>query len=201
NCAFGSGLCNWTNSNQDDFDWILHEGATKSNFTGPNASTRSNHDCHFIAGPYAYVEASEPRMPGDKAILVGPVLRGQVCMRFKYHMYGDHVGSLTVYKHGSGVQRHQMWRRTGNRGNIWRDAYVNFRCDGPLFQVEIEAIVNGWRSDIAIDEITFDHSICPVNCNFDDGHMCKWRNVGGDQFDWKLWKGSTPSRYTGPTSD
>ncbi|KAL9984449.1 hypothetical protein ACROYT_G006741 [Oculina patagonica] len=42
-----------------------------------------------------------------------------------------------------------------------------------------------------------------MSCSFEDG-FCEWKNVHGstlDQFDWKLWNGSTPSRNTGPSND
>ena len=39
-------------------------------------------------------------------------------------------------------------------------------------------------------------------CNFDNDTYCMWHNVhAGDNFDWILHQGETPSDNTGPTSD
>lgn len=81
------------------------------------------------------MESSEPRLKGDRAVLVGPVISGFVCLKFKYHMYGQHTGALAVYQHGSGVLRHRLWMRQGNMGNLWRDAYINIDCREPHYQV------------------------------------------------------------------
>ena len=34
-CDFDNGLCSWTNSKMDDFDWTVRSGRTPSFFTGP----------------------------------------------------------------------------------------------------------------------------------------------------------------------
>ena len=38
NCSFDNGLClGWTQSQSDDFDWILHSGPTPTWSTGPSS--------------------------------------------------------------------------------------------------------------------------------------------------------------------
>lgn len=59
------GLSDWCDISQDaydDFDWIIWTGLTPSDNTGPVGS----HDGQY----YIYIEASEPRKPGDKAMYV-----------------------------------------------------------------------------------------------------------------------------------
>lgn len=103
-------------------------------------------DLFFISsGQYAYVESSEPRLSGDKAILVGPVLSGSVCLSFRYHMYGQHIGSLSVFKHGSGVHRQLLWQRKGNKGNLWRRATINIDCKEPTFQVIMHVFIDNYK--------------------------------------------------------
>lgn len=36
-CNFEKGLCTWTNSKGDDFDWITRVGSTTTQGTGPTA--------------------------------------------------------------------------------------------------------------------------------------------------------------------
>ena len=40
-----------------------------------------------------------------------------------------------------------------------------------------------------------------VSCNFDKGLCFGWSQSRADVFDWTLYSGSTPSSYTGPSSD
>ena len=35
-CDFESGVCGWTNSDQDHFDWTLSSGKTPTRYTGPS---------------------------------------------------------------------------------------------------------------------------------------------------------------------
>ena len=46
-----------------------------------------------------------------------------------------------------------------------------------------------------------DEASCPATCNFEKGY-CKWTNAQvGDHYDWIRYKGKTPSRFTGPSTD
>ena len=74
-------------------------------------------------GQYAYIESSEPRMKGDKAVMVSDLLSGQQCMQFKYHMYGEDVGSLSVYRRGI-----LQWKESGNHGDQWLEGQVDLDC-------------------------------------------------------------------------
>lgn len=49
------------------------------------------------------------------------------------------------------------------------------------------------------DEFPLD--IALGNCNFDSESFCKWLQVKGDTFNWRLQRGSTPSGGTGPRRD
>ena len=85
---------------------------------------------HLSSGGYAYIEASEPRYRGQKAILTSGSLRGSWCMRFKYHMHGSDVGSLAVYR-GNEV----MWSRSGDHGNQWLQGHVDIDCSHVVYEV------------------------------------------------------------------
>ena len=50
-------------------------------------------------GHYIYIESSSPRVQGDKADLVSPLIPGghSYCLQFALHMYGSHLGSVNIY--------------------------------------------------------------------------------------------------------
>lgn len=221
NCDFDEGtFCNWRQSMKSSFSWSIGSGETNSGktsggLTGPKADASGN-------GKYAFIEASEPQMNGDKAILISNMMEGQQCMRFKYHMHGEDVGSLSIYRRGF-----LIWKKTGNHGNEWLNGQVDLDCKIPKYQVEIEATVVGWRGDIAIDELQFIPGGCPLqaltttaaprdttpttpeslpvpppfsSCTFDN-NFCEWTNVFDDDGEWHLANGNTPSEGTGPKYD
>ena len=68
-----------------------------------------------------YIETS-PRVAGDNAKLVLYVYgSGQLsCLKFYYHMYGDTMGTLTVYSGNMAA-----FNKSGNHGNYWRKAEIN----------------------------------------------------------------------------
>ena len=39
-------------------------------------------------------------------------------------------------------------------------------------------------------------------CDFEGGHTCSWtQDTTGDQFNWTVYHGPTPTDFTGPTTD
>ena len=66
-----------------------------------------------------YIETSSPRVAGDNAKLELSLSGdGQLsCLKFYYHMYGDTMGTLTVFS-GNLV----VFNVSGNHGNYWRKA-------------------------------------------------------------------------------
>ena len=88
-----------------------------------------------LSGQYLYVESSEPRAVGDKAVLVSSVFKGLQCMRFMYHMHGPDIGSLSVYRFGDGIMRSLFWRRRGDQGDRWHEARITFPCNSTSYLV------------------------------------------------------------------
>ena len=86
--------------------------------------------CHLFTGNYAYIESSEPQMVGDKAILISDLLAGQQCMQFKYHMNGEDIGSLSIYRRGV-----LAWKESGNHGNHWLHAQIDLDCSMKEYHV------------------------------------------------------------------
>ena len=69
------------------------------------------------------------------SILLPPLFSGMelgadACLHFKYHMYGFHVRELKAYvessQGGSLKSRWELFSITGNQGNEWHHAQINF---------------------------------------------------------------------------
>ncbi|XP_038071818.1 MAM and LDL-receptor class A domain-containing protein 1-like [Patiria miniata] len=208
-CDFDSNhLCQFKNSQNDDFDWTLNSGGTSSSDTGPD----SDHTVGTSNGFYMYTEASDPRVASDKARLDSPKAIAPAtgaCVRFWYHMYGADMGSLTVYTgDGQGGLGPARWSANGNSGNKWLDASIDI-ASGIEFQVSfVGERGSDYHGDIAIDDISVDEGDCnptaplpALNCDFDSNNLCQFKNSAYDDFDWTLNNGNTPSADTGPDSD
>ena len=75
-----------------------------------------------------YIEASSPRKKGDNAMLGSAVFTStSTCqVRFFYHMYGRHIGTLNVYTRTSTTgPMKKIWTKTGDQGNSWVKAAVS----------------------------------------------------------------------------
>ena len=76
-----------------------------------------------------YIDTSPPRVAGDNAKLDVTVPgNGQVsCLEFYYHMYGDDMGTLTVFS-GNVV----VFNTSGNHDNRWIKAERTIHLDNTV---------------------------------------------------------------------
>ena len=75
-----------------------------------------------------YIEAS-PQVAGDNAKLELSVSgNGELsCLEFYYHMYGDTMGTLTVFNGNSVV-----FSASGNHNNTWLKAEITMHLNGSV---------------------------------------------------------------------
>lgn len=72
----------------------------------------------YFSGWYIYAETSQPRAPGDRSVLLSPRLMGPYCLRMHFHMMGQDIGSLNVYKI-TGSSKTTVLTTSGNKGDQW----------------------------------------------------------------------------------
>ncbi|KAI0225936.1 Zinc metalloproteinase dpy-31 [Lamellibrachia satsuma] len=111
--------CDMVQSKEDNFDWTLKTGATPSRPTGPDSAHSGKY--------YIYIETSNPRRYGDRAVMLLPKLArgGHVCVRFNYHMFGFHINELQLAKRSSSGHLNKVWSMVGEKGNRWLHAVVD----------------------------------------------------------------------------
>ncbi|XP_064612390.1 MAM and LDL-receptor class A domain-containing protein 1-like isoform X2 [Liolophura sinensis] len=199
-CDFDENLCGFTQSTRDNFDWWNQSGPTITVNTGPECDRQQ---CDL--GKYMYIEASAPRIKGDKAAIISPRLEGGGvrCLSFYYHMYGDQMGDLTV-RALIGDQNMKLWSQSGDQGKRWHAAEHEFRPT-TAYQISFEATRGpGYRSDIAIDDVDISDGPClgssGISCDF-ELDFCGWTDDTNDDFDWIRNSGATGTPGTGPTGD
>ncbi|KAG5261821.1 hypothetical protein AALO_G00288910 [Alosa alosa] len=157
-CDFEAGLCGYSQDPEDSANWLRTRGPTPTVFTGPPGDHTSGR------GHYLYIEASVMLTEQRARLLSGTLRgsRGQQCLRFFYSMFGSGCGDLSVLLrrplNGRDVL---LWKRSGEQGISWLRATLNYQCD-EQHQIVFEASRgSSVRSDIAIDDITFESGPCP----------------------------------------
>ncbi|CAC5371008.1 unnamed protein product [Mytilus coruscus] len=131
-----------------------------------------------------YIESSGKDRNDIAQLISKPIVCKHVqCLTFWYHMYGNRIGSLYVYKKNR-TQMDIVWERHGNQQNQWREAYMNLYCDEE-FQIVIEGkIKDSFQrrlGDIALDDIYLFEGSCEngvkIICTFEDQQACGLNNA------------------------
>jgi PKD repeat protein len=142
----------WTNVTGDDFDWNVISGSTASDNTGPSEDHTSGN------GKYLYTEASS--CFNHTGRITSPTFNlsnlNSATLKFSYHMYGNNMGTLSVQvsTDGGATWSDNIWNKSGDQGNSWKDASVSlndYLVDN--FVVRFTSVTGpGYASDIAIDD-------------------------------------------------
>ncbi|XP_031568759.1 MAM and LDL-receptor class A domain-containing protein 2-like [Actinia tenebrosa] len=157
-CEFDN-FCFWTQDKSDTnpHPWALNKGTTPSANTGPKGDHTSG------SGSYIFIEASAPAATGNTARLLSkifPATSGR-CMSFWYSMYGGGMGDLNVYlKDPETGAMEKIWSKSGDQGQDWKNAEVTIKR-AANYKVVFEAVRGvDFRSDIALDDVTFKDGSC-----------------------------------------
>ncbi|XP_020893841.1 MAM and LDL-receptor class A domain-containing protein 1-like, partial [Exaiptasia diaphana] len=158
-CDFDVDLCEWKSvRGTNRYPWRRRTGSTPSRGTGPSGDSTGS-----TSGSYVYMETSYSR-PRRTAYLVSPEVAPSSrshCLSFFYHMYGKTMGSLNVIIVDKIKKRYSLLSTiTGNQGNVWHYKEVTITSLNK-YQVIFQGVRgNGYRSDIAIDDIEFRKGTC-----------------------------------------
>ncbi len=147
----------WTNSTDDNFDWIIDANGTGSSNTGPSDDVSGG-------GNYIYLETSGSACrDGNEAVLQSQCMLvnsalGACHLSFYYHMFGNHINELSLEVSTDGAQTWaSLWSLQGAQGDQWWRQYIDLSAYHN--QVATFRFVgkggDGIRGDIALDEIEF----------------------------------------------
>ena len=147
----------WSNAEDDDFDWIVYQGPTESQRTGPSADFSGS-------GNYIYIETTEPDCRQDNRAVLNSnciflnSLSNSCHLSFQYHMFGLSIGNLffQIQPQGS-ADWVTLWEASGDQGDQWHKAWIDLGAYNNTF-VKFRFYADGafnTTGDIALDEITF----------------------------------------------
>ncbi|XP_006817542.2 MAM and LDL-receptor class A domain-containing protein 1-like [Saccoglossus kowalevskii] len=158
-CDFELDGCGYQQGINDNQDWTRKSGPTDSTDTGPSV----DHTTGTAQGYYIYVEGSIG-LTGYTAQIASPVYEASPtanCLRFWYHMYGASMGTLSVYiNDDDNVPLSQVFTATGDHGDVWLEAEVDFQVDGRYSVIFENTRGGGYQSDLAIDDIQLSREAC-----------------------------------------
>ena len=169
----------WSQSLNDNTDWILHTGSTPTANTGP----------YFAADgtQYLYLEATgNYNKIGFLDVHVDFKNVSHPFLTFQYSMYGAKMGTLKIQYSLDGVTYTDAWTKSGGQGNYWHQGAADLSVlAGQTAYIRVRGeISNHFLSDIAIDGLCLsDGGSCdplPIellyfeaNCK-DDRVICTW---------------------------
>ena len=133
-----------------DFAWVQHYGSTPTQYTGPSAGPSGNN-----LEIYLYVEASNPHYPRKTSHLISTP-GSYSGVSFKYHMYGDHIGTLALQVQDSDGTWWQVWHQSGqvqrSSSEAWRE--VNRTFPAAVQKVRFVSVTGQLdRGDIALADV------------------------------------------------
>ena len=206
---FESGLNEWTQAGNDNFDWSLSSGSTSSSGTGPSSA--------YQGSTYLYTESSSPNYPNKSAGITSPCfdLNGvnDPTLSFAYNMYGSAMGELVVSASTDGQNYSQIWSLSGDQGTSWSTASISLAAytNEAELSLRITGTTSGsFTSDIAIDDLSITEgpinpgAVCSSNVNTFpyaesfESTSSFWENSTTDDMNWIRRSGGTPSSGTGP---
>jgi subtilisin-like proprotein convertase family protein len=142
----------WHNLPGQTNAWILNEGSTPTEFTGPDNDISSD-------GKYIYIENNNTNCHSDTIVLESTCLQStnstDCHLSFFYHMYGGQIIKLEVQQRSTDNNWSPLWSIEGEQGNEWRQASVSLSSNFDTGQLRIIGYRNSSsiRNDIAIDQI------------------------------------------------
>ena len=148
--SFETGLNDWRQNTDDNFDWTLQSGSTPSSGTGPSTANHGDN--------YLYTEASNNF--NTTAILTSPCfdLTGLTSpgIRFDYNMYGSSMGTLEVeISADQGETWTSLWSLSGDQGNSWTTHTVDLTSyANQIVILRFQGTTGAnFTSDMAIDKV------------------------------------------------
>ncbi|CAC5389543.1 unnamed protein product [Mytilus coruscus] len=177
-CTFDNGSCHWTVSRYDKYEWTRWRGRTSKYNTGPNR----DHTTSTAYGYYVYTKSEIGSKSNDTSDLQTELIvpSPEQCLTFWYHMYGEHINTLKVFQLNN-EQKVELWSKANNQGDTCHFQSLLLEDIGPYRIMFSATRGDGYKSDIAIDDVYVTNTACmkasTIDCNFETD-KCGWATEG-----------------------
>lgn len=151
----GVFLNGWSNNPQNTFDWFVNDAGTPSGQTGPSGDTTSSAG----TGNYVFYEATNVPQGEQGSFFSGCLdlnATNRPELKFYYHMSGIEMGELHLDLSLNGFLVQDIIPAIiGDQGTAWNERIVDLTPYKGDVRIIFRAIRGtGYRSDIAVDQIT-----------------------------------------------
>lgn len=142
----------WSNATNDGHNWYISSGPTPSSNTGPASDNGGS-------GNFIYMEATGINQ-GVEANLQSKCFDisslNLAELTFYYHMFGSNMGELHLDILENGILTRDIIQPfIGDQGNSWNSTVVDLSPYSGTIKLIFRAVCgNGFRSDIAIDDVS-----------------------------------------------
>ena len=146
-CTFDQGTCNFFSSS--DNPWIRYSGPSPSSSSGPSSDHTTG------AGYYMFVNSAFPNIPSKGPFELETTSDNlhASSVFFWYNMYGQSMGSLALQAYSNASGWVEQWNRTGNQGEDWQMAAINFSCMVASKVKFVACTGSDCAGDIAVDDV------------------------------------------------
>uniref|UniRef100_A0A8C5CB73 Transmembrane serine protease 15 n=1 Tax=Gadus morhua TaxID=8049 RepID=A0A8C5CB73_GADMO len=164
-CSFEQGMCFWRQNPAEGNTWIRTSGQTFPPLTGPS----SDHTLGNYSGYYLVTPRSPSQLESSYYIYSLPLTPPPqpICLKFWYHMLGEHVYRLRVLlselpssKPNIMASSTIVFQRDGNYGDNWNLGQVTLNLTMETMVVFEALKRGGMRNDIALDDIILTSGPC-----------------------------------------
>ncbi|VDI81607.1 Hypothetical predicted protein [Mytilus galloprovincialis] len=158
-CNFDDSWCGWKRKGKGKYKWKRRTVSTKTDFSGPS----KDHTSGSETGSYVYSDGENGNESDTAQLTSGPIVSGhKQCLSFWYHMYGDDIGSLNVFRMKKGKKKKErIFVITHNHSNAWHHITIDLKKFVRTYQIRFKSIHgNGSDGGIALDDISIINKKC-----------------------------------------
>ncbi|XP_063301636.1 MAM domain-containing glycosylphosphatidylinositol anchor protein 1-like [Pelobates fuscus] len=145
-CEFEMGLCGWRQTSNDNLNWILTQGRW-------NPPSEFHMHLDIPRGAYLSLRNfTTPLVPGQKALLLSPMVNSTNCISFWYSSLKHTMGTLNVYTRPGHTL---LWSDAGHKKMEWTKAKIQLSPSRHMIlQVVLEGIAGpSTESNLVIDNL------------------------------------------------
>lgn len=164
----------WSNAEDDDQNWYVFQGATGTEFTGPDGD-------YSLYGKFLYTESSSIDCQDEATSILRsnclfiPESQNTCSFSYKAYMFGEGINKLVFeITTDGGFSWQPLDSLIGPQGQLWLDRVVDLSAYSGII-VQVQFVSHGAFNqfgDIAIDELSFQGALLAENkCYYRDQDM------------------------------